>query len=235
MARTKIVGRYRNRLLGAMDTAALAALERHFVPVSLERRRQLEHPNRAIEHVYFMEHGIASVVARSADSELEVGVVGCEGVTGIAVILHCDRSPHSTYIQVNGSGQCISADAFRATIAAHDSLRILLSRYAQSFLVQTAQTAVANARASLEERLSRWLLMSHDRIDGDELQITHEYLALMAGTRRSGVTETMRRLANADLVRPGRGLVGIIDRKGLETLAGRFYGLSESEYDRLID
>lgn len=202
--------------------------------MTLERRRQLEYPNRPIEHVYFMERGIASVVAKSGACELEVGVVGCEGVTGIAVILGCDRSPHSTYIQVSGSGQSIAVDVLREAMSAHEGLRCLLLRYVQSFLVQAAQTAVANARASLEERLARWLVMSHDRVDGDNLEITHEYLALMAGTRRSGVTETMRRLALAGFVRPGRGVVAILDRKGLEERAGRFYGQSESEFDRLI-
>ena len=203
--------------------------------MALERRKQLEHPNRLIEHVYFMEHGIASVVAKSgAGSELEVGIVGCEGVTGLPVILSCDRSPNSTYIQVGGNGQSVPVDAFRRVLDAHDGMRRLLLRFVQSFMVQAAQTAVANARASLEERLSRWLLMAHDRIDGDDLEITHEFLALMAGTRRSGVTETMRRLAEAGLVRPGRGVVAILDRKGLEKRAGRFYGISEEESDRLI-
>jgi CRP-like cAMP-binding protein len=235
LARSKITGRYNNRLLEVLDAAALAAVVPHLVPIAFERRHQLEIPNRSVEHVYFMEHGIASVVARGdADSETEVGIVGYEGVTGIAVILNGGRSPNSTYIQVSGSGQSMPVSALRAAIEAHDSLRTLLLRYVQSFLIQMAQTTVANARASTDERLSRWLLMAHDRIEGDDLIITHEFLALMAGTRRSGVTEAMVRLAKAGLVRPGRGIVAILDRKGLEQSAGRFYGISEAELDRLL-
>jgi CRP-like cAMP-binding protein len=111
----------------------------------------------------------------------------------------------------------------------------LFLRYVQAFMVQTAHTAVANARATLEERLARWLLMAHDRTDDDELPLTHEFLSLMMGTRRPGVTEAMHVLTSHGLIKPERGMIRMLDREGLKERANGFYGIPEAEYKRLMN
>lgn len=172
--------------------------------------------------------GIASVVtANETDEPTEIGLIGREGVTGLAVILGDDRSPHSTYIQVAGHGQRIGVEPFRDALDKSAGLRNILFRYAHAFMVQTAQTAAANARGSIEERLARWLLMAHDRGDGDEIPLTHEFLAMMLGTRRPRVTEAIGALAKQGSIRAERGVLIVVDRKGLAEHAGRFYGKSE--------
>jgi len=231
--RARISGKYRNRLLAALAPDDLASLAPHLTPVTLERRKNLECPNKAIQDLYFVEHGIASVVA-VGDAKGEIGLIGCEGVTGIAIILGDDRSPHETYIQVAGDGQRIGAAVMREIIMASPRLRSLLLRYAQSFMIQTAHTAVANVNGSGEQRLARWLLMAHDRIDGDDIPLTHEFIALMLGTRRPGVTEAVRALARRGLIRTERSLITLIDRVGLEKQAGKYYGVPEREYNRMI-
>ena len=124
----------------------------------------------------FPDSGIVSVVAQGAHNKLlEVGLIGCEGMTGITVVMGDDRSPHQTYVQVAGEGQQISANDLREAMRESPSLRDILLRFAQSFMIQATHTALSNGSAKLEERLARWLLMAHDRIDGDELPLIHEF------------------------------------------------------------
>ena len=165
---------------------------------------------------------------------MEVGLVGREGMTGTAVVLGDDQSPHETYIQVAGEGQRIPAAELRKAMKASQSLHGLLLRYVQAFMVQTAHTAIANARAKLDERLSRWILMAHDRMAGNTLALTHEFLALMLGVRRAGVTEALQSLARQRLIEPRRGEIVVLNRQGIVRRAGSSYGAPEAEYRRLI-
>jgi len=224
-----------NRLLAALSASDQMRLEPHLTAVKLNLKQPLERPNKAIQDVYFIDSGIASVVAvQSDDTEVEIGLVGREGMTGSAVLLGGDRSPHSTYIQAVGSGRRIAADALRKAVQESPSLARLLLGYVQAFMVQTAHTAVANARGRLPERLARWLLMAQDRIGGNTLPLTHEFLALMLGVRRAGVTETLHVLTRRRLIKPSRGQIEVLNRKGLESVAGGYYGLPEREYQRLM-
>jgi len=225
---------FRNKLLNTMTPADLGLLTPDLERVELPRRKPLEYPNRAFDSVYFIEHGVASVAARTGDIEVEVGVVGCEGVTGIAILLGTDRSPNSTYMQLSGDGQRLSVAALRAAVRKSENLHDFLLRYVQAFMTQIAGTAIANARATLDERLARWLLMAHDRVDGNSIELTHEFLAMMMGTRRPGVTESMHALSHAGLIKPERGRVTILDKNGLRERAGKFYGTAEAELKRLI-
>lgn len=235
MARAKNSVEFRNRLLAQLAPDDLVLLSENFTPVTLERRASLEHPNKKIENIYFVEQGIASVVVASdLGREIEVGLVGCEGVSGMAVILGGDRSPHATYMQVEGSGQKISVQAFRHAMERSEPLRAVLLRYAQAFMIQTTHTAVANARGSVEERLARWILMAHDRVESDNIPLTHEFLAVMLGTRRPGVTEGVQALSKKGLIRTDRGLVVVVNREGLLKRAGKLYGVPEAEYERLL-
>ena len=199
--------RQRNRLLAAMSPADLALVQPHLKPCSRgqTRDRAAKPADRA---VYFMEAGIASVVAVQTDeTQVEVGLIGPEGMSGTAVVLGGDQSPHSTYIQVAGEAQWIKADQLRKAMRASDSLRALLLKYVQTFMVQTTHTAIANARAQIDRRLARWILMAHDRTGNKTLPLTHEFLALMLGVRRPGVTEALQSLKRQKLIETGRNQI----------------------------
>jgi CRP-like cAMP-binding protein len=203
--------------------------------MTLGLRKTLEQPNRRIDAVYFPEAGFASVVAiQSGGKEVEVGLIGREGMTGLPIVFGNHRSPHATYIQAPGTGTRMSATELRKAFQASPSLRDSLLKFAQAFGVQTSHTAVCNAQAKLDVRLARWLLMAHDRIGEETMPLTHEFLALMLGVRRAGVTETLQALRDQHLISYGRGLIHVEDRRGLERKAGPAYGVPEAEYRRLI-
>jgi CRP-like cAMP-binding protein len=226
---------FRNHLLIALSPDDSSILAPFLEPVGLDLYYEMEKPSTPIESVYFMESGIASVVAvLEGRTRIEVGLIGREGMTGAAVVLDGGSSPHETYIQVAGEGQRISAKALRGAMTKSETLTSLLLKFAQAFMVQTAHTAIANARGKIEQRLARWLLMAHDRIDGDELPLTHEFLALMLGVRRSGVTESVASLERQGMIRTHRGRITVTSRRFLEKRAAGFYGVPEAELRRLI-
>jgi CRP-like cAMP-binding protein len=145
-----------------------------------------------------------------------------------------DRAPFRTIVQVPGDGHRIEAGAFGEAIAASANLRNLLLRYVQALSVQTSYTALSNAVHPIEERLARWLLMSHDRADGNEVPLTHEFLSLMLAVRRPSVTTALHVLEGNRFITAERGLITIRDRARLEEFAGDSYGRPEAEYERLI-
>ncbi len=219
-----------------MPDADFRLLQPHLEPVKLERRKIAEKPNVRIEHVYFVSAGIISVVIGvDHNTEVEVGLIGCEGMSGVSIIHGDDRGPHSTYVQVDGHGQRIAVKALTAAMQKSEFMRALFLKYAQAFMIQTNHTAVSNARGKLDERLARWILMAHDRLPGNDIRLTHEFLAVMLGVRRAGVTEAVHVLATRGLIRNDKpGLIELLDRAGLEKTAGSFYGGPEREYKRLI-
>jgi CRP-like cAMP-binding protein len=218
-----------------MAAADLALLRPYLKPVAMPLLKDLERPNRRIETIYFMEAGIASVVAEQAnETRVEVGLIGAEGMSGTAVVLGGDQSPHATYIQAVGEAQQMAAKELRKAMDTSESLRSLLLKFVQVFMVQTAHTAIANACARIDQRLARWLLMAHDRSGEDTLALTHEFLALMLGVRRAGVTEALQSLKRQKLIDTGRNQILVLNRKGLERVAGNSYGVPEKEYRRLI-
>jgi len=223
----------RNHLLSTLSQSDFGLVESHLSAVVLSLRLVLEEPDKPIEKVYFPDSGITSVVTANREHPIEVGIIGRDGMSGIAVVLGNDRSPHSHFVQVAGHGHSMSADALRTAMQDSLSLRGSFLHFAQAFMVQTAHTAAANARGKLEERLARWLLMAHDRVDGDELSLTHEFLSLMLGVRRPGVTVAFGLLEQKGLVSTQRGLIVIDDRAGLKELADGFYGVPEAESLRL--
>jgi CRP-like cAMP-binding protein len=201
----------------------------------MKLRHVCEEPNKAIRHVYFMEEGIASVVAVGKnDKRIEVGIIGPEGMTGIAVAMGNHRSPHAIFVQAAGRAQRMTAPNLRDAMDNSDSLQPALLKFAQAFMTQTAHTAIANGRATVVERLARWILMAHDRLDGDDLPLTHEFLSVMLGVRRAGVTTAVHALASNKLIRSQRGKITVVDRDGLEEIAGGYYGVPEAEWRRLM-
>jgi CRP-like cAMP-binding protein len=218
-----------------MSAEDIALLEPHMERCSLQLRMNLERPKRPIEFVYFVEEGIGSIVAKSPQGrDTEVGFIGFEGMTGSALVMGDDRNVHECYVQLAGQAIRIKVAPFSARLSASPTLRLFLLRYAQYLHIQTGYTALVNARSKLEERLARWLLMCDDRVDGGRLTITHEFLSVMLGVRRPGVTVALQLLEGRGLIRAHRGEVIIRDRHGLMELANTGYGEPEAEYERLI-
>ena len=225
----------RNRLLLALSVQDFSLLEPQLQRVPLPVGTHLVEPKTPIGHAYFLEEGIASVVATTTQGRrIEAGIIGREGLSGIPVLLGADRTPHECFIQTAGEGLRIGADDLRRAMAASGSLHQHLLRFVQAFMVQMGQTALANACHVIEQRLARWLLMCHDRVDGDDLSTTHEFLSLMLGVRRAGVTDMLNILEDRGLVSTKRGQIRVLDRVNLEAVAGDSYGVCETEYARLI-
>ena len=224
-----------NRLLSSLSTVDFGLLRPSLVPLTLTVHQVLETPNKRIDDVYFIDFGFASVVAiQGKQVKAEVGLIGREGMTGLPVVLGDHLSAQSTYIQAPGSGQRLDAIVLRKAMNSSPSLRASLLKYVHTFMIQTTHTAVANACAKLDQRLARWILMADDRVDGSSLPLTHEFLSLMLGVRRAGVTEALHVLESKGLIRSSRGAILVRNRKGIERSAGGAYGVPEKEMQRLM-
>jgi CRP-like cAMP-binding protein len=224
-----------NHLLASLSQQDFELLEPHLEKVQMPLRMSLEIDTKDVEWIYFLERGVASVVARvPKDREIEIGLIGCEGMTGVTVVMGNHRSTNLTYVQVAGSGVRIPAADLRLALRTSISLQTYFLQFAQAFMVQVANTALANGMASIEERLARWLLMVHDRTHTDELRLTHEFIATMLAVRRPGVTTALKHLVSLDLITVKRSAIVVRDRAGLRKITRGTYGLSEREYRRLI-
>jgi CRP-like cAMP-binding protein len=225
----------RNVLLREMSADDFALLQPHLERVALAPRDYLFRAHQPIASVHFLEGGVASVVWSHFGEGIEVGLFGREGMSGSPVILGAGQSPYESYMQVDGTtalrmGPAPLLDACRRS----ETLDLLLRRYAYTQEIQIAHTAAANAQHDIVERLARWLLMCHDRIDGDEFKITHDFLAIMLACRRSGVTLALHALEECRAISSKRGLLRVLDRDVLEGIADSAYGGPEDEYARLI-
>jgi CRP-like cAMP-binding protein len=225
----------RNRLLHKINPKDWDLLGPHLEAMTLKERQVIEVPTKPITHAYFLENGVASVVAVDAeDHRIEVGVIGYEGVTGVPLIMGDTRAQHSTYMLIGGNGHRVAQEALSQAMAKSDALRALMLKSAHGFLIQTAHTALANGRAKLEQRLARWLLMALDRLTTDTVPLTHEFLAVMLGVRRAGVTVAIHGFERRGLVTTKRGQLTVVNRHGIEQIAGSFYGTPEAELRRLL-
>jgi CRP-like cAMP-binding protein len=213
---------YQNVVLSRLSTPDFKLLEPHLKAVDLPVLKVLERRGRAIKAVYFPETGFASVVA-NGNNPIEVGVIGHEGLTGLTVVLGGDRSEHETFMQAAGHGHSIPVHQFREAMAKSRTLQGSFLRYVQAFLTQTTQTVVANGRSKIEERLARWLLMADDRIDSDELLLTHEFLAMMLAVRRPGVTVALQELERKGVIARKSGRITLLDRDALEQMCNGTY------------
>jgi CRP-like cAMP-binding protein len=227
---------FSNRLLARLGRADHSLLEPHLEPVDLPLRMHLEVRNKRISHAYFPEEGLTSVVATGANgTSIEVGIIGYEGMTGLTVVMGGERAAHATFMQVAGKGHRVTADALRDAMERSASLQRLLLRFAHAFFLQTTYTALSNGQSKIEERLARWLLMAHDRVRGNDLPLTHEFLGIMLGVHRPGVTGAIKKLAAAGLIRHTRGSIRVLDRRGLKEASNGAYGPAEAELDKLFD
>jgi len=225
----------RNRLLRAMTQADFERLASRLEPIELPRRFVLSSANRPMDHTYFIECGIGSIVVEAAGGlAAEICIVGSDGMVPNTSVLGAASLPFAIFMQVAGHGHRIENVHLIAAYSESISLRSLLNKYVQASTIQTAYTAFSNANHQIEQRLARWILMCHDRSDGDTIALTHEFLSIMLGVRRQSVTTTLHDLEGKHLITSARGSMIVRDRIGLEALASDAYGIPEREYDTLI-
>jgi CRP-like cAMP-binding protein len=205
----------------------------HAVPFTKDML--LEDCDTPFEHVFFPNTGVTSIMAiTEAGDRVESGLFGRDGMSGMPILLGADQSPLQTIIQVPGEGYRMDVSALLRALEQSHSLHAHLLKFCQAMVAQTAFTTLANVTHPVEVRLARWLLMVHDRTDGDEVNLTHEYMAVMLAVRRPSVTTALHVLEGNGFIKATRGVVSIRDRKGLEEFSDGSYGRPEAEYNRLV-
>jgi CRP-like cAMP-binding protein len=193
-------------------------------------------PNRVMEHVYFPEDGVISIVGLMEDgSAVETATVGNEGMVGVPVFLGAMQMAGQGFAQVPGSAWRLPAGALREEVRRGGALSRLLGRYTQALFTLVAQSSACNRKHTVEQRCARWLLMTHDRVAGDNFELTQLFLSQMLGVRRATVTEAAGELQARGLIEYTRGRMAIVDRAGLEAAACPCYGIIRAEFARMLD
>jgi CRP-like cAMP-binding protein len=224
-----------NRLLAALPDAEYQRLVPHLEYVPLPLKQVLYTMGESIEYVYFPHRAIVSLVSTPKEgSNVEVGLVGNEGMVGIPAALGDNIATTTAMVQREDSGMRMEASLLKTEFQQGGSLQNLLLWYTQALYAQTSLTAACNALHQLDEKLARWLLLVCDRVESNELQLTQEFISQMLGVRRAGVTEAANRLQTAGLIRYIRGRITILNRQGLEAASCSCYGIIKGEYDRLL-
>jgi len=224
-----------NKILAALPSEEYDRLLSHLTPVSLPLGESLYETEDRIKYVYFVNTGVVSLVTHLKEgSGVEVGLVGNEGMVGLSIALGDDLSPNQAIVQIAGEGMRMGAAALREELKQGGLLQTLLLRFTMAMLRQVSQSAACNRSHHVAERLARWLLTCHDRVEGDELRLTQEFIAEMLGTRRAGVSEAAGILQGAGLIRYSRGHITVTDRAGLGEFSCECYGVVKVEYDRLL-
>ncbi len=224
-----------NRLLSLLSDDDYERLRPHLSHVVFEYRKSLYEASCPIEHVYFPVDGVASLVITTSDgASAEVGTIGSEGIVGLPVCLGDRVAPSAVYVQVPGTALTMDARIFRDELERSPTLSQIMLRYAHAFFNQVAQSAACAHLHRLDQRCCRWLLMTRDRMPSDDFLLTHEFLGMMLGVRRTSVTDVMGFLQKAGLVRYRRGHVTILDHEALRQRACECYDISKLEFDRLL-
>jgi CRP-like cAMP-binding protein len=228
--------RLKNQLLMALSAEQYQRLAPHLEPIKLPLHQVLYGPGEPVDYVYFPSNAIISLVFTTREgATVEIGIVGREGMVGIAAILGGDSMLNTTVVQISGNALRIKASFLKAEFDRDSALRNLLLRYIQASFTQVSQQAVCNRLHSLEERLSRWLLSIHDCLRQDEFTMTQEYIAEMLGSRRSGVTVAAGTLQKAGIIYYRRGNIKILDRSKLEATSCECYSIIRAECLRLLE
>lgn len=213
-----------NLLLAALPPNDRARLDAHLEPFPLPADLVLYEPNAPVRYAYFPTDGVISMVSDMEEGTVEVGTIGREGMAGLPVLLHVPSMPMRVFVQVPGASLRIETARLRDAVRESPALERSLLRSAMAFLDQVAQSTACNRLHTLEERCARWLLMTHDRVLGDELILKQKFLAEMLGVHRPAVTLAAGALQRAGLISYKRGKIQVIDRAGLEHAACECYG-----------
>ena len=224
-----------NSILAALPPDEMEILQPLLEAVQLPFRQSLYEAGRPVDHVYFLSRGVASMVSEMSDGlAVEIATVGPEGMVGMPILLSADRMASKAFIQVPGEGVRMEADAFRAIIGRCPALNRLLLRYTLALITFMAQNAACNRAHAVEERCSRWLLLTQDRVRSTSFPLTQEFMAEMLGVRRPTVSIAAGMLAKAGLITYVRGQITILDRRGLEAACCDCYRIIAGEFEQLL-
>ena len=224
-----------NQLLAALPESE----QRRWLPlleaVDMPLGQVLYEPGVTLEHVYFPATAIVSLLyVMENGASAEIAVVGNEGIVGISLFMGGESTPSRAVVQSAGRGYRLEAQVMKDEFNRAGPVLHLLLRYTQALITQMSQTAVCNRHHTLDQQLCRWLLLSLDRLQGNELVMTQELIANMLGVRREGVTESALKLQHAGLIKYARGHISVLDRAGLEKRTCECYAVVKKEYDRLL-
>jgi CRP-like cAMP-binding protein len=225
-----------NKLLAALPEADYRRLLPSLTTVPVKFKQVLHKAGEKIDTVYFPGGGVCSVTNVMSDGRMvEVATIGNDGMVGVTVFLGGDVAPGEAFVQVpDGEAQSMSADACRRELDRRDAFYDVISRYAQALQSLIMQSAACFSMHTVEERCSRWLLMTHDRVEGDDFQLTHEFLGFMLGTRRPTVSLVLGTLEKAGVIHNGTKRISIVNRKGLEGMSCECYQVVKNTFDRLL-
>ena len=223
-----------NTLLASLSSDDFAQLCMELEHVPLHVRAVLYEPDEEIKYVYFPTSGCVSMVRIMEAGTVEVGTVGFEGMVGMPLLLHGASAPTRALVQIEGDAYRIDTAAFLRIIALSDSTYRTFLRFALAFFNQVAQSVACNRLHALEERCARWLLITHDRLEGDEFRLTQEFLSFMLGVHRPAVTLAAGVLQKAGYIHYSRGKIQITDRAGLEGVSCACYFATRDDYAQLI-
>ncbi len=223
-----------NHLLAALPPEEWARWQPQLEVVTLSLGEVLYESGATLSHAYFPTNAIVSLLyVLENGASAEIAVVGNEGIVGISLFMGGESTPSRAVVQSAGTAFRLKSQLIKEEFNRPPVLHLLL-RYTQALITQMAQTAVCNRHHSLDQQLCRWLLLSLDRLQGDELVMTQELISNMLGVRREGVTESALKLQKAELIRYARGHITVIDRPGIEKLSCECYAVVKKEYDRLL-
>ena len=224
-----------NRLLSLLSDDDYERLRPHLSHVVFDYKKSLYEASRPIDNVYFPIDGVASLVLTTAEgASAEVGTIGNEGLVGLPICLGDRDAPSSVYVQVPGTALGMEARLFRGELERNRALNLIMLRYAHAFFNQVAQSAACAHLHLVEQRCCRWLLMTRDRMPSGDFLLTHEFLGMMLGVRRTTVTDVMGSLQKAGLIRYRRGHVTILNQEALHRRTCECYDVSKLEFDRLL-
>ena len=226
----------RNWILRALPREEYAWLAPMLDPIKLDLKAVITEPNELVEHVFFPETMIASVVSRMQDGGVvEVGTIGREGMIGLSAFLDADAMVNQTLVQLAGTAKRMPASVFADGARERPVFQRLLHRYTHAYLAQVSQTAACNRMHDLLQRCARWILMTHDRVgDADTFSLTQEFLSFMLGVRRAGVTEAEGELQRTGAISYTRGVVTVADRAKLESMSCECYRIISAHFDRML-
>lgn len=227
--------RISNKLLAALPARAYKRLIPHLETVPLIFKAIIHGEGEAVRHVYFPGEGLVSLLVVTRDGTAsEVGLVGNEGMVGLSALLGVDSAPGREIVQMPGTGVRMKAKLMRAEFKRGGALQDLLLLYAHTLFTQVSRSTACIASHMVKERLCRWLLMTHDRAQGDMFEITQEFMAAMLGVTRAVVTRAAGGLQREKLIRYSRGKMTILDRRGIEARSCDCYASVKEEYRRVL-
>ncbi|HEX9450118.1 MAG TPA: Crp/Fnr family transcriptional regulator [Burkholderiales bacterium] len=224
-----------NHLLAALSAPDYARLLPDLEPIAMPLGWVVYESGSQMSYVYFPTNSIVSLLyVMESGASAEIAIAGNEGLVGISLFMGGESTPSRAVVQSAGDGYRLKASILKKEFALGGELQHLALRYTQALVTQMAQTAVCNRHHSVDQQLCRWLLLSMDRLHGNELRMTQELIANMLGVRREGVTASAGNLQAAGLIHYSRGHITVLDRKGLEMRVCECYGVIKTEFDRLL-